>query len=159
MPWPNEVSSNPVVYKIAHGDTQSNELQLHRPEVCYPAFGFAVVRSRALDLNLASGVALPARTLVAEAPGRQENIVYWSRLGEFMPVSGGQQRMFRLRTAVDGYIADGLLARFSALGADSNAAVAVLEQFISAMVHSVSAAQRRGLIGTARANAMAAAGA
>src|SRR5690242_20670756 len=29
-----------IMMLIAHGDTQTNDLQLHRPEVCYPAFGF-----------------------------------------------------------------------------------------------------------------------
>lgn len=147
-----------IMVLMAHGDTQSNELQLHRPEVCYPAFGYAISRSRALDLPLASGVTLPARTMVAEAPNRRENILYWSRLGEFMPVNGGEQRMYRLKTAMDGYIADGLLARFSVVGTDQNAAVSVLEGFITALIRNVPAAQRQGLIGAARAKALAAAG-
>ncbi len=29
-----------VMLVIAYGNTQSDSLQLHRPEVCYPAFGF-----------------------------------------------------------------------------------------------------------------------
>lgn len=145
-----------VMMLMAHGDTQSNELQLHRPEVCYPAFGYAIRQSRTTDVDLAPGVRLPARSLVAEAPNRRENILYWSRLGEFMPVNGGEQRMFRLKTAMDGYIADGLLARFSVLGADDVAALALLERFIAGLVRSVPAAQRRGLIGTRRAQAMAA---
>ena len=35
-----------VIMLMAHGDVESNELQLHRPEVCYPAFGFASRRIR-----------------------------------------------------------------------------------------------------------------
>src|SRR5262249_23751861 len=39
-----------IMMLMAHGDSQSNELQLHRPEVCYPAFGFAIVKSDPVEL-------------------------------------------------------------------------------------------------------------
>jgi EpsI family protein len=143
-----------VMVLMAHGDTQSNELQLHRPEVCYPAFGYEITSSAPMDLRVAPGVTVPARRLTAEAPGRLETIVYWSRLGEFMPVTGGQQRIDRLRTAMKGYIADGLLARFSVVGLSPSAAVPVLEGFVSGLLQSVAPDRRRGLIGTSRANAM-----
>jgi EpsI family protein len=146
-----------VMMLLAHGDTQSNELQLHRPEVCYPAFGFAITHSVPIELPLASGVALPARRLVAVAPERQENIVYWARLGEALPVNGAQQRFDRLKSAMSGYVYDGLLARFSMLGSDSSAAFAVVESFIAHLVQAVPSNQRVGLIGTQRAGQLAAA--
>jgi EpsI family protein len=145
-----------IMMLLAHGDTQSNDLQLHRPEVCYPAFGFAISDSSAIDLPLGAGVGLPARQLVATAPGRKENIVYWSRLGEYMPIDGAQQRLDRLKTSMDGFVADGLLARFSMLGLDSAQSFATLVGFIRALVHAVPAAQRVALVGTPRAAKLAA---
>jgi EpsI family protein len=154
----NQVSTGAAVMMLlAHGDTQSNDLQLHRPEVCYPAFGFAISRSTPIGLSLAGGVAVPARRLVAVAPGRQENIVYWSRLGEYLPTDGAQQRIDRLKTAMAGRIYDGLLARFSVLGSDTDAAFAMVQNFIGELVLAVRGPQRVGLIGTSRASAMLAA--
>jgi EpsI family protein len=146
-----------VMMLLAHGDTQSDELQLHRPEVCYPAFGFAISRSTPIALPLAGGVTVPARRLVAVAPGRQENIVYWSRLGEYLPIDGTQQRIDRLKTAMAGKVYDGLLARFSILGSDMDAAFQSLEGFIGELVLAVQGPLRVSLIGTSRASAMLAA--
>jgi EpsI family protein len=146
-----------IMMLLAHGDTQSNILQLHRPEVCYPAFGFAISDSRPVQLPLPGGVTLPARQLVALAPGRQENIIYWSRLGEYLPTNGAQQRLDRLMTALHGYVADGLLARFSAVGSDPQPALASVSAFIGELLRAVPANQRGSLIGSPRAGAMAAA--
>jgi EpsI family protein len=144
-----------VIALLAHGDTQSNAFQLHRPETCYPAFGFAINQSASLALPLGGGVTLPCRKLVAKAPDRQECIIYWARLGEYLPVSIAEQRLDRLRTSVDGYIADGLLARFSVVGVDTVAAFAALESFLPAFIRASSAAARPALIGSVRAAALA----
>ncbi len=145
-----------VMMLLAYGDTQSNDLQLHRPEVCYPAFGFAMSDSRPVQLPLAGAATLPSRQLVANAPGRRECIVYWSRLGEFLPINGNEQRADRLRTAMRGVVADGLLARFSMLGSDPVEVFGTLEAFIPSLLRTVAADQRAVLIGTERAMAMAA---
>jgi EpsI family protein len=147
-----------VMMLLAHGDTQSDDLQLHRPEICYPAFGFAISQSAVTDLGLGRGVTLPSRRLVADAPDRRETIIYWSRLGEYLPLSRKQQQIDRLRTAIKGDIADGLLARFSVLGPDPASAIGVLERFIPGLVRAVAAEHRDVLIGTQRAAALAAAG-
>lgn len=144
-----------IMMLLAHGDTQSNDLQLHRPEVCYPAFGYAITNSQAIQLTLPGGVKLPARRLVATAPERQENIIYWSRLGEHFPVNGEQQRLDRLSTAMHGFVADGLLARFSMLGADPQAAFNISAAFIGELVQATPADKRISLVGTERAGKMA----
>ena len=147
-----------VMMLMAHGDSQTNELQLHRPEVCYPAFGFQLSGDKSAQILLARGVELPGRQLTANAPGRQENIIYWARLGEFLPISGNEQRLDRIRTAMRGVVADGLLARFSLLGSDPTAAFATLEGFVPQLLKAVAANRRPALVGTQIANAMTAAG-
>lgn len=154
--YAHAATGDEIMMLLAHGDTQSNDLQLHRPEVCYPAFGFAISNSSVIALPLASDVTLPARQLVATAPGRQENIVYWSRLGEYLPIDGAQQRWDRLSTSMHGYIADGLLARFSILGSDPSAAFATLVGFIEQLIQATPANQRISLVGTERAGKLAA---
>ncbi len=144
-----------IMMLLAHGQTQSNDLQLHRPEICYPAFGFAITESNALQLTLLGGAMLPVRRLVAVAPDRQETILYWSRLGEYLPLDRKQQQLDRLRMAMKGDIGDGLLARFSVGGSDPKAAVTVLSAFIPALVESVASENRKVLIGTELSRKMA----
>src|SRR6185312_13118870 len=81
-----------VIMLMAHGDVENNELQLHRPEVCYPAFGFAITESAPLTLALSSSVTVPCRSLVAKSSDRQETILYWTRLGETFPTTVAEQR-------------------------------------------------------------------
>jgi EpsI family protein len=144
-----------VMVLLAHGDTQSNELQLHRPEVCYPAFGFEISASQRCLLPIISGAMLPARSLVAEAPGRRENIVYWTRLGEFLPTTENEQRLDRVKTALHGVIADGLLARFSLVSDDTQAALTTLRGFVGDFVKSLDPANRAAFVGTRLSLAMA----
>jgi EpsI family protein len=147
-----------VMMLVAYGDTQSNELQLHRPESCYPAFGFALSRDSAFDLPIDSKTSIPARRLVADAPSRRENIIYWVRLGEFLPKDDSEQRTDRLKAAMHGYVADGVLARFSALADDPEQAWTAAGQCVSALIKSMAPAKRNVLIGNALADSLRAGG-
>ncbi|HEY9236158.1 MAG TPA: EpsI family protein [Phenylobacterium sp.] len=144
-----------VMMLIAYGGTQSDMLQLHRPEICYPAVGFQLMSTTATTLKLADGVSLPVRHVVARSQGRQENIIYWARMGEYLPASSGEQREVRLRNAMAGYVPDGALVRFSVVGDDAKTAFQTMETFIPELVEAVAASKRPALIGTQRASAMA----
>lgn len=150
----NENTGDEVMMLMAHGQTNTDDLQLHRPESCYPAFGFALSSNQATKVALGQGVSIPGRQLVADAPGRRENIVYWSRLGEFLPIDGRDQGQDRLKTAMSGIIADGLLARFSAVDPEPQRGTAMVHGFIPHLVRSVPAAGRSALVGTRLAAAM-----
>jgi EpsI family protein len=145
-----------VMMLVAYGDTQSDLLQLHRPESCYPAVGFSLLSSRPDDLRVSPQVAIPGRRVVAEKGDRRENIFYWTRLGEFLPVSAGDQRGARLRAAMRGYIPDGGLFRFSVIGTDADRAFALLDRFIKAMIFAVPPGKCRGLLGSDMATRIAA---
>lgn len=147
-----QTTGDEVIMLMAHGDVENNELQLHRPEVCYPAFGFAIIESTPLTLQLPASVTVPCRRLVATSRERQETILYWKRLGETFPTTVAEQRVERLRTAMHGYTPDGLLARFSVIGTDKVRSLAIMERFIPRLVMHVAASQRRALIGTERAS-------
>ncbi len=143
-----------VMLLVAYGGVQSDMLQLHRPEVCYPALGFTI-RSR-IDgtTRLPGGVDLPVVRLVATAGDRVENIIYWTRVGEALPRDSREQRSVLLRNAMEGFVPDGVLVRQSVINPDSSAAFKLLDQFIPTMVAAVPASDRRALVGTSRANAM-----
>jgi EpsI family protein len=147
-----------VMMLLAYGDTQTDDLQLHRPEICYPAFGFAISRSEPTDLEVGAGVSIPSRRLVADAPDRRETIVYWSRLGEYLPRDRSEQQFDRLRTALRGEIADGLLARFSVIGPDSTASLATIGTLAPALLRAITPDRRAVFMGSQRALALVAAG-
>lgn len=151
----HQMSGVQIMMLAAYGDSQSNELQLHRPEVCYPAFGFALAESRPVELAIAKAVTLPGRRLIAQSSQQKQAVIYWTRLGEVFPVTVAEQRLARLDTALHRYIPDGLLARFSVSGPDMNAAFAHMGAFIRGLVLQVAAADRAVLIGTGRAQALA----
>lgn len=154
----NEATGDEVMLLVAHGDRNTDSLQLHRPETCYPAFGFELTANAPTELVLAKGAVLPGRRLVAQALERRENIVYWSRLGEFLPIDNSEQRRDRLRTAMGGYVADGLLARFSGIGQDPALTFAMIETFIPDLLRATPKAGRGALVGSRLAASMAAAG-
>lgn len=145
-----------VMLAVAYGAAQSDGLQLHRPESCYPAVGFAIVARRLVALPLAPGVSLPAVMLSARAGDRIEDIVYFTRLGEAFPQTAGAQRRARFDAALHGDIGDGLLVRASAIRTDPHAdGFALLAAFLRALVLAVTAADRSAVIGTSRAARLA----
>lgn len=146
---------NVVMLLIAYGNTQSDTLQLHRPEVCYPAFGFAIVENEATTILLAPGAVIPARNLVASVPGRDERITYWTRIGEYMPTSNSEQREMRFRNAIQGIIPDGVLVRISNMLPDDAGGFAFNKRFAADLLAAVPASVRPALVTTAAARQIA----
>jgi EpsI family protein len=142
----NDATGAEVFVLAAYGDTQSDLLQLHRPESCYPAVGFTVTLSRPTTVPMAGG-AIPGRRVIATMEGRSENIIYWTRLGERLPQSAGDQRNARLLNAMAGFVADGILMRCSALG-EPAPAFAALERFIPELLQATPKDLRPALVGT-----------
>jgi len=143
---------------LAHGAVESDQLQLHRPEVCYPAFGYALSQTTEDELPIAGAVRLPVRRFTASSSDRQENVVYWTRLGEAFPTNGTQQRLALLESSMRGDIVDGLLVRFSTFGSDTALAMSLINAFVPLLVRAVPANLRAPLVGTTRSAALRAAG-
>lgn len=144
----------PILALLAHGERQSDELQLHRPEICYPAFGYTLLKNEATSLPLEGQIGLPARELLAKSPSNEESVIYWTRLGEYFPVSFSEQRTARFHDTLQGIIPDGILCRFST--ADSTpGAWRRLEEFVREMLRATSPQGQRVLIGTERSRELA----
>jgi EpsI family protein len=150
-----DTSGHQIMVLVAYGDTQSDLLQLHRPESCYPAVGYTIQSSRMGQVPVGDGASVPVRRVVATKDGVVETIIYWTRLGERLPQSGGEQRTARLKNSMDGYVADGVLVRLSMLGANSDASFRALDAFIPVMLHAISRPQLPAFIGTKLANRIA----
>lgn len=153
--YSNDATGQQVMMLLAYGGKQTDELQLHRPEVCYPAFGYNILRNEPYDISLPGQVGIPARRLVATQEDRTESIIYWSRMGEYLPRDGGEQRTDRLKVAMQGVIPDGLLARFSTIAADPSDPWRDLTSFVPQLVEAVAPAARKVLVGSERGQALA----
>lgn len=156
--YTNAKTGAEIMMLLAYGARQTDDLQLHRPEICYPAFGYQLVRNEPLSLPLGDNVTIPARRLAAEAEGRHESIIYWSRMGEALPQDGGGQRKARLEIAMQGILPDGLLSRFSMVGDHPEDNWPVIQTFVRDLVFAFPPSRRKVLIGTERANRIAASG-
>jgi EpsI family protein len=141
-----------VLMLLAHGDRQDDELQLHRPEICYPAFGYDLIINEPEQLSLDGRVSLPARRLLARSPNDEERVIYWTRVGEYFPISAGEQRRARFQNTVAGIIPDGVLCRFSTV--NTNTAWTGLRQFLQELIGATAAPGKRVLVGSARTQAL-----
>ena len=139
-----------VMVLVAYGDTQSDLLQLHRPESCYPAVGFTLNSSVVASMPVGGGLLLPGRRVVATLEDRHENIFYWTRLGERLPVGGGDQRNARLQNAMEGVGADGILVRCSAVG-EAAPSFQILAEFVPDLLRAIPKPQKKAFVGSALA--------
>ena len=128
--YPNPAGQT-LMMLIAYNNRQDGVLQIHRPEVCYPAGGYTLTETRAVDVALAPGIALPAQTFVANSRQRDEVVLYWTRVGETFPQRWVEQRLSVASANLEGVIPDGLLVRISTLGDDFATQFPIMRGFIA----------------------------
>ena len=146
---PGNLALSPVMCLMSFGARQSDALQLHRPETCYPAVGFQVSGYRQTRLALTESVIMPTVEMTATIGPRVEDVLYWTRVGEDLPSDSAEQRKMRLRAAMAGNVGDGVLVRMSSVRRKADQpAFGVLRAFAVQMLQAVDPRVRRGLIGT-----------
>lgn len=136
----------PIMLLIAQSSKQTGVLQVHRPEICYPAGGYQLspVAQRALPLEHGS---LVVNELTASADGISEHIMYWTRIGDKLPISWAEQRMAIALDNIRGKIPDAVLARVSVESSDKAAALNSMARFVGALIETSDPVARRVLIG------------
>ena len=132
---------------VAYKNVQDGIVQLHRPEICYPAAGFALESERRLSLDLL-GRRVPAKAFQARRADRIEQVLYFTRLGPHFPLTWRDQRFAVLDENLLGNIPDGLLARVSLIQPDQQAALPVLQAFFEGLATTAGATLRGILAGT-----------
>lgn len=136
----------PVMLLIAYSNTQNGMLQVHRPEVCYPAGGYSLSETQTKTLDVTPEIHIPARFFSAESASRTEQVMYWTRIGSESPTSWIDQRAAVVRANLKRVIPDGILVRTSTVLADYASAEPVLKEFVSAMVRQLPPVGRKLLI-------------
>ncbi len=136
----------PVIVLIAYGQAQGGGIEVHRPESCYPPYGYALSPSREVRLDL-QGRDVAATALTATLEGRADQILYWVRVGETFPVSRWQAGVAVAGAALAGRVLDGILVRLSMVVDDAASGQRTLEEFASQLVRSSPAALAGLLVG------------
>lgn len=143
----NRRTGEAVMLSIAYGEDQRDNMQAHLPEICYPAQGFQLKRSRADRLQLAQGE-IPLKRVETFAGQRLEPVSYWIMVGEHSVLGGSLQKKFaEMRYSLSGYVPDGLLFRVSSINRDSAAAFVSQDAFLAAIVPAINPAARTRMTG------------
>lgn len=144
---------NQVMLALAYAREQKQDIKIHRPEVCYVAQGFDLLRKTSAQVNMhtSTQVVQPVtmERLLVRNQGRAEAVSYWIRIGDTYPQTGMAARMKILREGLHGNVLDGILVRASTvLNEESDAANAyqIQEAFLNDLLESVTANQQPILV-------------
>jgi EpsI family protein len=119
-----------IMLSVAYGGDQSDATSAHRPEVCYPAQGFAITDNFGDTLQVA-GREIPVRRLMSRISGRNEPITYWIVVGDRVVTTGIGQKLAQMRHGLRNVIADGMLVRVSSIDNDMQKGHALQSKFLA----------------------------
>jgi len=144
-----------VVLALAYGSHQRQEVKIHRPEICYTAQGFEVLRRTPVDLPLTGVSAQPARgaRMLVRGADRVETVSYWIRIGDLYSRGAWRTRSHIFTEGLSGRIVDGMLVRVSQIVPDAASATpqrfALQEDFLAQLVRALPANARDLLVNDA----------
>lgn len=137
---------------VAWGKHQRQEVKIHRPELCYPAQGYAVQKLRDHTFTVKSMTSqqpiIGKRMIALDRNGSMEVVSYWIRIGSIYSDSAFKTRMHILQEGLAGRVTDGLLMRVSQRMPASaepdqlESAFQRQEQFAAEIIRSVTPATR-----------------
>jgi len=135
-----------IMLSIAYGGDQNDNLAVHKPEVCYYAQGFEIIKTSSDELITHYGK-LPIKRLLAVKSNRSEPITYWVTVGNKAVLPGIDQKLQQLRYGLTGSVPDGMLVRVSSISPDEEKAYYLQEKFIKDLLFVINAKERIRLIG------------
>lgn len=136
-----------IMLSIAYGRNQSDDKAVHYPEVCYPAQGFSIDSKVAATMDIAPGVAIPVKKLLARQQSRIEPITYWVTVGDKVTLTGLEHKLAQLDYGLHGIIPDGMIFRVSSIGSDAEQQYGVQQGFVNELVAALPQAVRSRVVG------------
>lgn len=135
-----------IMLSIAYGKNQSDALQLHKPEICYPAQGFTLLATLRGPLNLL-GTPISATRVATSLGQRFEPVTYWTVVGDHVVTGGNDKKWIELSYALQNRIPDGMLVRLSSIDKGTENAYAQQSLFANAMVAAIAPSHRARFAG------------
>lgn len=135
-----------VMLSIAYGKDQRDGLQVHRPEICYPAQGFVLLEKQRAALS--RGEKIPVTRMQTQLSSRFEPVTYWTMIGD-KPYAGSlDKKLAEMRYGLAGTVPDGMLVRISSIDRDAEAAFSKQSEFALAMIEALPAGVRPRFAGS-----------
>lgn len=138
-----------IMLAIAYGDDQRDSMQIHYPEVCYPAQGFSLEAKDAGNLTTASGL-IPVTRILTSLGQRTEPVTYWTTIGDRVFQGGLQKKLAEMRYGLNGEIPDGMLIRISSIDPETAHAYEMQTRFADQMFGALTPKNRQKLYGNLR---------
>jgi EpsI family protein len=136
-----------IMLLVAYGKNQSTGLELHLPEVCYPAQGFMLTNRRKTNLRI-MGRQLQSTQLETVLGQRYEPVTFWTAIGDTVTYGSIQKRLVELRYAIAGRIPDGILVRVSSIDHETKQAYAMQSLFANEMIAAIAPNHRHRFVGS-----------
>jgi EpsI family protein len=136
-----------VMLSVAYGGRRNQGMDLHRPEICYPAQGLALRRETREATFRDGHDSLRVRRLVAGAGNRNEPITYWLVIGRSVASFGYGHRIALLKYGLTGRVPDGMLLRVSSIDDDEARSFEQQDAFLRDMLGALAPGFRRRLLG------------
>ena len=134
-----------IMLSIAYGKNQRDALQLHRPEVCYPAQGFSLVSKESGRLGGRDGI--PVMRMQTTLGSRHEPVTYWTMIGDRVYAGSLQKKLIEIQYGLSGLIPDGMLVRISSIDTNTLGAQKIQADFALALIEALPATVRSRFAG------------
>jgi EpsI family protein len=135
-----------IMLAIAYGDNQRDSMQMHYPEICYPAQGFSLQAKEKGTLPMSNGP-IPVTRILTNLGSRNEPVTYWTTIGDKVFQGGVQKKLAEMSYGLSGRIPDGMLIRISSIDPEVANAYEVQAQFAEQMLHALKPEYRKKLNG------------
>lgn len=137
-----------IMLSIAYGGNQRDELELHKPEVCYVAQGFVLLQKQRATLTIAQKPT-PLTQLITKMGTRNEPVTYWATIGDTVINSGFAKKAVELKYGLMGQIPDGVLIRVSAIDEDNQRSLQLQHEFLTELMSALEPKLQSKFLGTA----------
>lgn len=135
-----------IMLALAYGKDQRDAMQVHYPEVCYPAQGFSLQEKQNGTLATERG-AIPVTRILTSLGQRNEPVTYWTTVGDRVVQTGIQKKLAEMSYGLSGKIPDGMLIRISSIDAEAAHAYKMQTQFADQMLGALTPEYRQRLNG------------
>jgi EpsI family protein len=140
-------SGERIMLSISYGADQRDGLEVHHPEVCYPAQGFQVISNQRGFISTHSGAIAVKRLETNLSNQRYEPVTYWTTIGDQVVTTGVNKKMLEMGYGLKGEIPDGLLFRISSIDTDTAHAFAIQDSFVNTLAELVAPKHKGRLMG------------
>lgn len=119
-----------VMLSIAYGKDQSDGHDVHKPDLCYPAQGFAIIEQNDMVLALDTHRSITVKYMKTQNRSRIEPLIYWTTSGNYLYSNKLQKKLIDINYTKKRLIPDGMVLRVSTIEADSQLAIESITDFV-----------------------------